>query len=72
VICRSGTLDEAEVEVEVSEEFLGDEELRARAEARLRESIGCALAVRLRAPGTVPRSEGGKLQRVLDRRELTR
>jgi phenylacetate-CoA ligase len=78
----SGTLDEAEVEVEVSEEFLrqagtdsleGDldhvRELRARAEARLRESIGCSLAVRLEAPGAVPRSEGGKLQRVLDRRE---
>jgi phenylacetate-CoA ligase len=65
----------------VSEEFLRDagtdslageldhvRELRARAESRLRESIGCSLAVRLSAPGTVPRSEGGKLQRVLDRR----
>jgi phenylacetate-CoA ligase len=69
VVSRSGTLDEAEVEVEVSEERLGDEELRARAEARLRESLGCSLAVRLSAPGTVPRSEGGKLQRVLDRRQ---
>jgi phenylacetate-CoA ligase len=81
VVSRSGTLDEAEVEVEVSEEFLRDagtdslageldhvRELRARAESRLRESIGCSLAVRLSAPGTVPRSEGGKLQRVLDRR----
>ena len=83
VVSRSGTLDEAEVEVEVSEEFLreagtdslADEldhvgELRARTEGRLRESIGCSLTVRLEAPGTVPRSEGGKLQRVLDRREL--
>jgi len=55
--------------------FLADEldhvgELRARTEGRLRESIGCSLTVRLEAPGTVPRSEGGKLQRVLDRREL--
>jgi len=68
VISRSGTLDEAEVEVEVSDELLGDGELRARAEARLRESIGCSIAVTLTAPGSVPRSEGGKLQRVLDRR----
>ena len=68
VISRSGTLDEADVEVEVSEEFLGDEELRARAEARLHESIGCSIGVRLSARGSVPRSEGGKLQRVLDRR----
>jgi phenylacetate-CoA ligase len=83
VVSRERTLDEADVEVEVSEAFLRDsgsesleEErdyvraLRSRAEQRLRESIGCTLAVRLKAPGTVPRSEGGKLQRVVDRRSL--
>ena len=68
VVTRSGTLDEAEVEVEVSEEHLGDAELRSRAERALRETIGCSIAVTLQSPGTVPRSEGGKLQRVLDRR----
>jgi phenylacetate-CoA ligase len=85
VVSRTGTLDEAEVEVEVSEGFLGEagmdslsgerehehehvRELRGRAERVLRESIGCSLSVSLVAPGTVPRSEGGKLQRVLDRR----
>jgi phenylacetate-CoA ligase len=83
VVRRERTLDEADVEVEVSEAFLSDagsesleEEhdhvraLRSRAEQRLRESIGCTLAVLLKAPGTVPRSEGGKLQRVVDRRSL--
>jgi phenylacetate-CoA ligase len=81
VVTRSGTLDEAEVEVEVSEDFLreagsdslaGDlahvRELREGAERLLRESIGCSMSVTLQAPGSVPRSEGGKLQRVLDRR----
>ena len=81
VVTRTGTLDEAEVEVEVGEDFLreagtdslaGDldhvRELRAAAERLLSESIGCSIAVTLQAPGTVPRSEGGKLQRVLDRR----
>ena len=83
VVSRSGTLDEAEVEVEVSEAFLREagtdslsgelehvRELRARAEHGLREGIGCSLSVTLTAPGTVPRSEGGKLQRVLDRRTV--
>jgi phenylacetate-CoA ligase len=83
VVSRAGTLDEAEVEVEVSESFLheagtdslsGDlahvRELQARAEHELRETIGCSFAVALRPPGSVPRSEGGKLQRVLDRRDL--
>ena len=83
VVSRSGTLDEAEVEVEVSDDFLrragtdslSDElehvrELRGRAERRLRESIGCSLPVTFKGTGTIPRSEGGKLQRVLDRRTL--
>jgi phenylacetate-CoA ligase len=81
VVTRIGTLDEAEVEIEVSETFLraagtdslSEElehvrELRGRAEHRLRETIGCTLRVTLKATGTVPRSEGGKLQRVDDRR----
>jgi phenylacetate-CoA ligase len=83
VVSRERTLDDADVEVEVSESFLRDagsesleeehvhvRELRGRAERRLRESLGCTLGVRLKAPGTVPRSEGGKLQRVVDRRSL--
>jgi len=68
VVTRSGTLDEAEVEIETTPEHVGDDELRSQAERLLRESIGCSIGVTLQAPGTVPRSEGGKLQRVLDRR----
>jgi len=81
VVSRSGTLDEAEVEVEVSETFLREaatdslseeldhvRELRGRTERLLRESIGCSLPVTLKTPGNIPRSEGGKLQHVLDRR----
>jgi phenylacetate-CoA ligase len=83
VVRRERTLDEADVEIEVSEAFLreaGSESLeeehdhvralRGLAEQRLRDSIGCTLAVLLKAPGTVPRSEGGKLQRVVDSRSL--
>jgi phenylacetate-CoA ligase len=68
VVSRSGTLDEAEVEVEVAEELVADAGLRGRAERALRETIGCSIAVTLQPPGTLPRSEGGKLQRMLDRR----
>jgi phenylacetate-CoA ligase len=83
VVSREHTLDEADVEVEVSDAFLreagseslGEEHehvraLRSRVERRLRESIGCTIGVLLREPGSVPRSEGGKLQRVVDRRSL--
>jgi phenylacetate-CoA ligase len=84
IVSREGTLDEAEVEIEVSDAFLreagldslaGDLEhvrkLKARAERQLHESIGCTLPVTLIPPGTAPRSEGGKLQRVLDKRAGT-
>jgi phenylacetate-CoA ligase len=84
IVSRKTTLDEAEVEIEVSETFLRQagadnlseelehvRELRSRSERLLRESIGCSLRVTLKAPGTIPRSEGGKLQRVLDRRTLS-
>ena len=83
VVSREGTLDEARVDVEVSDAFLreagtdslaGDRDhvrqLRDRAERRLREAIGCSFPVTLVAPGTVPRSEGGKLKRVIDERSL--
>jgi phenylacetate-CoA ligase len=37
----------------------------------IRETVGCSMRVTLLAPGTAPRSEGGKLPRVMDTRELT-
>ncbi len=69
VVGRQGTLDTLEVQAEVHEERLvGDGALRERVAALLRESIGVSMAVALKPPGAVPRSEGGKLARVLDTR----
>jgi phenylacetate-CoA ligase len=65
VVERPGTLDDAAVEIETAH---ASDELRDRAERLLQENIGCTIAVRLQPPGTVPRSEGGKLARVEDRR----
>ena len=44
--------------------------LRSRIQRDIRESLGVTAQVDLKAPGTVPRSEGGKLNRVDDRRNL--
>jgi phenylacetate-CoA ligase len=44
--------------------------LRSRIQRDIRESLGVTARVDLKAPGTVPRSEGGKLNRVEDRRHL--
>jgi phenylacetate-CoA ligase len=63
VVTRDDTLDELTVEVEGS----GSGEELARL---VKETIGCTVTVNVVEAGTVPRSEGGKLQRVLDLRQL--
>jgi phenylacetate-CoA ligase len=42
--------------------------LRARVSGLIRDTIGCSMKVSIVAPGSLPRSEGGKLTRVLDNR----
>jgi phenylacetate-CoA ligase len=86
VVRREGTLDEAELKVEVSEDFfreigekaLSDEvieadhrlhALREKVARKIKDTIGVSMRVTLLAPGQAPRSEGGKLRRVLDLRK---
>jgi phenylacetate-CoA ligase len=77
VVTREGTLDEVEVQAEVTEEYQRatqgrpDAGLAERVAKLIRETVGCSMRVTLLAPGTAPRSEGGKLPRVTDTRELT-
>lgn len=69
VVDRPETLDVATVEVETAEpQAAASNELRARAEGLLAQTIGCTIGVVLKEPGELPQSEGGKLQRVEDRR----
>jgi phenylacetate-CoA ligase len=70
---REGTLDELDVVAELTPEAAAagaDGALRRRVEELLRDTIGCSMSVRLVPPGGAPRSEGGKIQRVTDLREL--
>ena len=72
VVTREGTLDDVEVQVEVSEGRAGPlaDGLARRVEELIRDTIGCSMRVTLLPPGEGPRSEGGKLSRVDDRRRL--
>lgn len=45
--------------------------LRNKIESLIRDTLGLGLMVTLVPPGTVPRSEGGKLRRVEDKRNLS-
>ena len=61
----------------VGVELLSDEAIEADHTLRdvrghlgglIKDTIGCSMKVSLAAPGSLPRSEGGKLPRVLDKR----
>lgn len=83
VVTREGHLDAIEVQIEVQDGFYRDlgegrfadanddavRHLRARARKALHEVLGINAEVTLLAPGQAPRSEGGKLKRVFDRRK---
>ncbi len=81
VVTRERALDELEVKVEVAEAFAarfgggeipaGDPAvsvLRAAGHEKLRGVLNLNVTLTLAPPGTLPRSEGGKLRRVEDRR----
>lgn len=72
VLTRNGSLDELEVQVEVSEAIFADEAkrlyaLRQRIADRLSSVLGIKVRVRLAEPHTIQRSEG-KAKRVIDNR----
>jgi len=82
VVTRPRTLDELDVHVEVTEECareIGGQAvathprlaaLTDRCAQRLRSALGITAQVTLASPGSLPRSEGGKLRRVRDERKL--
>lgn len=84
VVTRTGTLDDIELRAEVSETFFQsvtqdapiEEEvesypaLRAAIQQAIKDSLGLTVQVRLAPPGTIPRSEGGKLRRIIDLRKM--
>jgi phenylacetate-CoA ligase len=79
VVTRERTLDELEVRIEVDPSFHQSlrtadspelESLRRRAEQALYGVLNLHVKVTLAAPGSLPRSEGGKLRRVVDQRKL--
>jgi len=80
IIYREGALDAVEVLVELSEDVyaakgarlpLNDEflnELKRRLEKKIKDNIGLSMRIILADRDALPRSEGGKLKRILDRR----
>ncbi len=81
VVTREKTLDELGVRIEVDPSFHQEvgtldppgpavQELQRRAEHALYGVLNLHARVTLEAPGSLPRSEGGKLRRLVDQRRL--
>jgi len=74
IVDRKGTLDELEVQVEISDKVFSDEvrkleELGALINKELESNLGVAVKVRLVEPRAIERSEG-KAKRVIDKRKI--
>ena len=85
VVTREGTMDDVEVRVELSDEWFGELRRQSETagtethesvttvsqqlQRLLKEHIGLTMRITAVAPGTIPRSEGGKLNRILDLRK---
>ncbi|MBT8191759.1 MAG: AMP-binding protein [Saprospiraceae bacterium] len=70
IVTRNGNMDNIEVAVEVAQGV--DDASRSLADTlkhHIKESIGLSMKISLKPIGSMGRSEGGKLSRVLDKRE---
>lgn len=71
VVTREGTMDHLTVRVEVENGVnTGDENLKREIAQRIKNNIGLSASVSLEAQGNIPMSEGGKLNRIVDKRRL--
>ncbi|MEO1448776.1 MAG: AMP-binding protein [Bacteroidota bacterium] len=71
IVRREGTMDSVEVRVEVAKGVnAADAQLAHQVQQKIKDSIGLSMDINLEAPGQIPRSQGGKLSRVVDERKL--
>jgi phenylacetate-CoA ligase len=74
IVSREGTMDALEVKVELEtdqkEETSIKEQLSLFLRKKMKDNIGVTAKVEVVTHGAIPRSEGGKLKRIMDKRSL--
>ncbi|MEY4905641.1 MAG: hypothetical protein RLZZ292_3456 [Bacteroidota bacterium] len=73
VVSRTGTMDEVEVKVEIAETHTllsadKQKEIQGFLAKKIKDNIGISMKINLLKIGEIPRSEGGKLSRIVDLR----
>lgn len=70
IVERQGTMDTVKVEVEKTSISREDNKsLSSVLISSIKDNIGLSMAVEIKEPNTIPRSQGGKLNRILDHRK---
>lgn len=71
IVSRKGTLDQVLVRVETAGDVdPNNQALADRLKTKLRSTIGLTMDVKLEYRGAIPRSQGGKLKRIVDERRF--
>ena len=69
IIKRTGAMDTVKVRVETTSGVNSENpDLHEQLRMKIKSTIGISMGVELESPGTIPRSEGGKLNRIVDKR----
>lgn len=69
IVERKGTMDTVQLDVEVSKGVEPDNEsLKDLLQNRIKNTIGISMNANLKTAFSIPRSEGGKLNRIIDKR----
>ena len=68
IIERKGTMDTVSVEVEHEPGLQTNEQIVEIIKRKIKDTIGITMDIDLKGPGSIPRSQGGKLNRILDKR----
>ncbi len=71
IVKREGTMDKVQVRVEVAEGAdPADAALQQQLHQKIKNTIGLSMDIQLEVLGSIPRSQGGKLKRVIDERSV--
>ena len=74
IVSREGAMDTLDVKVELDANLEGSNQLMSQLgphlQKKMKDNIGVTAKVEVVTHGSIPRSEGGKLSRIIDRRKL--
>ena len=69
IVSKQNAMDVVEVRVEVNDnDLISSEQLINKFSKKIKDNIGLSMKINLQAIGAIPRSQGGKLNRILDKR----